>query len=66
MSGSGQGLRWGELILGERALRELESSGEDELDKAETALSSTHESKHEPGQEKDEMTIVAWIVRKQG
>jgi len=66
MSGSGQGLRWGECILGQRTLREFESTGDEELDKAETALSSTHESRQDPGQEKDEMTIVAWIVRKQG
>jgi hypothetical protein len=70
MSGTGQGgnsnLRWGEQILGERAVRAYEDGGEDELDRAEAALSSTHESQRQQGDEReaDEMTIVAWIVRK--
>lgn len=67
MSGSGQGaLRWGEQVLGEQAVRAYESTneGEDDLDKAEAALSSTHESQRsDEAFESDEMTIVAWIVR---
>jgi hypothetical protein len=68
MSGTGQGgnLKWGEQILGERAVRAYEDGGEDELDRAEAALSSAHESQRQQGDEReaDEMTIVAWIVRK--
>ena len=68
MSGTGQGgnLKWGEQILGERAVRAYEDGEEDELDRAEAALSSTHESQRQQGDEReaDEMTIVAWIVRK--
>ena len=67
MSGTGRGLRWGEEVLGEQAVRAYESAadGEDDLDKAEAALSSTHETQRQDDvHEKDEMTIVAWIVRR--
>jgi hypothetical protein len=67
MSGTGQGLKWGEQVLGEQAVRAYESIGEDEddIDKAEAALSSTHESQRlNDAIEADEMTIVVWVVKR--